>query len=177
MQIKLRYLINEIKFDLIKEVLDFNNIKSFEFTKLNNFEYEFEDHASQRVYVQFEEFIGDEIKQYFEFNPFLEDKLNKIYNCGFSINDITSKYRNDTLQDAFPLWKTIVLISHDFISNNQPECVTIFADSRDNSGVGKDSTKTRVFKLMIEKNAPSGYEISNVVLKPENVKGNCIYKQ
>lgn len=174
MDLKLRYLLNEISRDSLKEILDFDGIEDLEFKKLNPYEYTFQTNDRLEGYVQFEHFIGDELNDY-KFQPLLTDKFSEFYNSAFSVDGVSSQAKESDLKYYYPILKVITKINHQFISEIKPDCLTIFTDARDGSGLS-DSAKDRIFKLMAQKHPASGYGMSSVNFIPDNKDGFCLYK-
>lgn len=171
---KLRDLYENIQSEILNELLDCENIGDYKFETINDFEFRFKTIDESIVYIKFEEFIGDEIDQYFRFPETFSPKLKVVYNTAFSVDEFETQAKVTDLRYTLPIFKTITNINKRFISKHNPDCITVFATSRTGSGI--DSTKLKIWKLNAMKHKPSNYNIDKCFQKPGNEPGFCLYK-
>lgn len=170
----LREIYEGLQAKVLTEIMDFVNIKSYDFDKLNSYEYKFKTDDDSEVYIQFEEFVGDEIGEYFRFPETFGPKLKIVHNTAFSVDGIASQAKETDLKYSLPIWKTVTLINHEFVREKNPECITVFATSR--TGIGVDAVKLKAWKLITKKHPPSGYYMTDCFHRETNEKGFCLYK-
>lgn len=171
---KLKEILFGIGPTLLQEVLDYENIKSYQFDKINEFEFKFKTDDNSEIYIQFEEFNESEILEYFRFPETFSHKLKSVFNTAFSVDGIETQAKITDLSYTLPIFKTITQINVEFISKKNPDCVTVFATSR--TGDGIDAVKLRIWKLIATKHRPSGYNLDKCFKRIDSEAGFCLYK-
>lgn len=170
----LREIYDGIKSEILKEILDYENIADYEIEEINDFEYKFKTVDDSEVYIQFQDFTGDEVNEYFRFPETFGTKLKLVYNTAFSVDGDDAQAKVADLSYTLPIFKTITKINKTFISKINPDCITVFATSR--TGEGIDAVKLRIWKLNATKHRPTGYNMSKCFKRENNEVGFCLYK-
>lgn len=152
------------------EILDFKNIREFTFEQVDQFNYKF-DAGNFLVKVEFTKTTLN--FEYFETVPALKRLENtETFNAGYSVNDVDSQYERSNLETLLPILKTISAVVNDFIQKNKPISVLVFPTDRFGNIAG-DSTKAKIYQLMIRKFIPSGYGFNKIKLDGD--EGSIIY--
>lgn len=167
----------KILFEILNEIGDFNNISSYDYNKINNFNYSFKSELGT-VNVEFEkiEDLTTDIKV--NNDQFNINNINSIFNVRYDIEGNEFQKTKTTLKTLLPILKTIVNIINQFIAQKNLYGLIMIGISK--LGILKDDHQKNLLYLMISKNnLPNGYRLSNVELDFNNTifKGNIIFKQ
>lgn len=146
---------------LLMEVLDFNNIKTFDYERITNDHYQFEVNDVE-VDVKFDEFLFD--TNNFKVLPIIEPFNGKpLINVGYKFGGVETQFKKTDVKEFLPILKTIVEIVKEYVQKYDPFLISIFATSRENV-LSTDATKLKIYKLLISKYHPEGYGISTISL-------------
>mgnify|MGYP003556256593 FL=1 len=165
----LKSVLMELYRDIIKEVLDFNNIAILDYQKVNSNQYKFEQNGLD-IEVLFQESDFDE----FEFPNYILP-TNHIFNVAFSVNDDEGQWKKTTLGEMLPIYNTVREITTEFVNNVKPDVLVVISMDRLGLPV-TDKSKDKIYELMMRKFAPTNYGIVKAVFKPANMVGFCLYK-
>lgn len=151
----------KIKDILLMEILDFNNIPTFDYKKISNDHYQFEVNKTE-VDVNFDEFQFD--ISIFKVLPLIEPFNGKpLNNVGYKFGGVETQFKKTDVKEFLPILKTIVEIVKEYVQRYDPFLISIFATSRENV-LNTDVTKLKIYKLLISKYHPEGYGISTIGL-------------
>lgn len=171
---RMRISLWEIYSEIINEVLNFKNVWTY------NLELTSEG-------WKFDAPIGSEtvtVWVYTETAPITDFKMNykfpetsKVFNFGFEIgsNRATNQYQKTDFKDYIRILATVGKAFMQFISNDNPDIVTFFSDSK-HSGHNPDPQKDNIYYAALENNLPNGYEIGDVFYNKTSKKGILLYK-
>lgn len=172
---RMRQSLWEIYSEIINEVLNFKNVRTCEIELTSEG-------------WKFDAPIGNEIVTvwvYTESAPITDFKMNykfpntsKVFNFGFEIGSAraTNQYQKTGFKDYIRILATVGKAFMQFISNDNPDIVTFFSDSK-HSGHNPDPQKDNIYYAALENNLPNGYEIGDVFYDKTNKKGILLYKK
>jgi hypothetical protein len=143
----------------INEIMDFNNIKNFDYKyyNTNNLigEFKLDDKSEVKVYIQ--KLNKNNVQV-----PSVFDKNNEIINFIYTVNDLSTQSKTTSLQELTKILKTVFLIIKKYIeshSNINP-IYTIHATSKIGMDI-TDNQKRELYKLILSKHLPKDYRISD----------------
>lgn len=166
----LKSILMELYRDILKEVLDFNNIAILDYRKINSEQYEFQ-YKGMDIDASFQPMGYDELTFAQQFIM----PTNNVINMTFSVNDLEDQALKLPLKDMLPIFNTLRVIADDYVSIKKPDILVFISTSRE-GGVGTDKGKDKVYELMLRKFMPNGYGVGKCVFKPANMAGFCLYK-
>jgi hypothetical protein len=151
-------LLNEV----ITEVGDLENILGFDYKLTNNggeFEFEFKS-KTIRGEVNFTE-IPKQLAKEFNFPPVINPEGKPIISIGYGIEGNDEQYLKSNYKYLLNILKTVINIIKDSISKYSPSSIfVVFATSKTGEGYN-DQQKMNLYKLVLQKNVPSGYRIGD----------------
>ena len=169
---KLTEILNE---SILKEIGDLNKIEPYKFSVNGPYTTFFTD-QDDRVNVDFTGIYGKS-KDRIKLPPIVAGR-EMIFNIGFDISGTDSQYRKSNFKYLIRILKTVVEICKIVIKKENANAkswkkeppVFIFG-ARDKLGRDfiADSQKSRLYKLILDKNLPKSYRIGNVTI--DGIKG------
>lgn len=166
----LKSVLMELYRDILKEVLDFNNIAILDYQKVNSRKYTFSFNDSEIV-AEFQPMGFDELT----FKQQFIQPTNNVINMSFSVDDVESQAYKTTLAEMLPIFNTLRVIAEDYVSNQKPDILTIISTSR-LGGAATDKSKDRIYELLMRKHLMPGYGIGECEFISAKMKGFYLYK-
>lgn len=167
---------------VIKEVGDLDNIKSFPYKKISVTEYQFFDEHENPVDVDFQKYdnwtIDHVNKVDFKSNIL---KHNVTYNVLYTLKGSQSQLYKSDYKTLVRILKTVLEIIKDFISqNNEVEMLTFYAGNKDQNKLLSvtDPQKTNLYKAILLKNISQypGWTFADTK-NDTSFKGFVLYKK
>lgn len=169
---KMKQLVRE---SMLSEIGDLSNIKTYNYSKIDNYKYFFETKLGD-VNVDF--FVFDP-KDYKSFKVRYRDYdyTNAIYNVVYDIEGVTSQVSKTNYSTLIRIIGTVAKIVQEFINKNSPYSVMLFGEDKKGRGMS-DRQKNSLYLMVANNNLPSGYRISDaeVVDLQMKLEGKIIFK-
>jgi hypothetical protein len=106
------------------------------------------------------------------------------YNLGYRVNGEIGQAIKSNINTLYTILSTIVAISKDFISTNDPFIITIFSSSKF-GGLSNDKQKDLIYAEILKQHLPDNYYLRDIHIKEmydgdlniENLKGLILFKR
>ena len=173
---RMRISLFEIYQEIIDEVLDFNNIKTYPLIT-NHEGYEFEAELSDGSYVDV--YIYAERTRIGRFEVAYKFKnAENVVNFGFEIgpNRLNSQLSKNSYKTYIRIIATVGKALTKFINQNKPDIITLFSDIK-HGGKAIDPQKDNIYFAALEKNPINGYEMESVYDSVDHKKGIMLYSK
>lgn len=156
---------------LLKEVGDLENIKSYPYTSNS-----FSTDLGLKVNVKFQEYDNRDIEA---LNLNTKYYQAPIFNVVFDVEGDESQFTKTTLNEYLKIIKTVTEICKDFIKEKNPNGLTFFAASKNRNNLFKtDPQKSKFYKVIVTKQLSKiqGWGLVNLPLDNE-FEGFMMYKK
>ena len=156
---------------LLKEVGDLENIKSYPYTSNS-----FSTDLGLIVNVRFQEYNNDDIEALGLNTKYYQPP---IFNVVFDVEGDENQFTKTTLNEYLKIIKTVTKICEDFIKEKNPNGLTFFAASKNRNNLFKtDPQKSKFYKVIITKQLSKiqGWGLVNLPLDDE-FYGFMMYKK
>ena len=161
--------------EIVSEVGDLERIKSFKWTKEDEFTYTFQLEENVGGRVKFSDIKNFVVAGSFDLPETVDfDKIEHYAGVGYEIMGVESQYKKSDYATLIKVLKTVSEIVGNFLKAHPETLLAVFESDKDTGEISYKQ-KSLLYKNIISKNLPSKYRMANASYIKEKIPGFIIF--